>query len=85
MKVPKSLSSAKGCSSVGFLVCHVCQKFGVNNQFVPIAGPQCDLPSGKECQPETEPIEVAPCDDWPVGEMELNSVNNSVETDGKWG
>ena len=33
---PKSISSAKGCTSVNFPACSVCQKFGVYSQQLPI-------------------------------------------------
>ena len=76
-----------------FLVCHVCPKLGVHDQIVPIAAPQCDIPSGKVCQLDTAPIEVATCEHWSIGEVELNTVtisnmssdNKSVETTGMRG
>ena len=56
----------KGCSSVNSPACRVCQKLGS----------LCDIPSGKECQSDTAPSEAAPCEDWPIGEVELNTLND---------
>ena len=78
------------------LVCHVCQKLGAHDQFVPIAASlplNCDIHSGKECQLDTAQIEVATCEGRSTDEVELNAVTisnvsidrKSVETDGKRG
>ena len=63
-----------GCSSVNFPA--VCQKLVVYGQFVSIAASLCDISSGKECQPDTAPSEAAPCEDWLIGEVELNTLND---------
>ena len=54
--VSKPLSSAKGCSSVNFPVCGVCQKFGEYDQHLPRTAPQCDASSEEECQPDGVPL-----------------------------
>ena len=66
----------KGCSSVNSPACRVCQKLGVYGQFVSIAASVCDVSSGKECQPDTAPSEAAPCEDWLIGKVELNTLND---------
>ena len=67
--VPTSISSAKGCLSVNFPHCSVCQKLGVHSQHLPITAPsppppppssQYDIPSEGECRPDEVPLEVAP-------------------------
>ena len=90
---PKSVSIAKGCLSVNLSMCSVCQKVGVYKQHLPHTAPQYDIPSEGDCRPDEVPIELAPCDECLLDEVELNTVTISsmstnskpVETDGKRG
>ena len=97
-KTPKSVSSAKGCFSVNFPVCSVCQKLGVYSQQLPMTAPQSDISSEGEVQPDEIPEEAVPSGnsndkEWWPGEVELNTVTISnmsidskpVETDGRRG
>ena len=88
---PKSISGANGCTSVNFPTCSVSQKLGVCNRHVPATAPQCDIPREGQCRPDEVSIEVTPCEEWLLDEVELNTVTISnidrklVETDGKRG
>ena len=78
-KAPKFLSGAKGCQSVNFLVCSVCQKLGVYIQQLPITAQQYDISSEEEGRPDEIPEEAAPNgnsndEEWWPDEVELNAV-----------
>ena len=72
----------KGCLSVKFLVCSVCQTLGVYSQQLPITVPQYDISSEGESLPDEIPEEAAPNDnsndeEWWSDEVELNTVTIS--------
>ena len=86
----------KGCLSVNFPVCSVCQKLGVYSQQAPITAPQYDISSKGEGQPDEILEEAAPNsnsndEEWWPDEVELNAVtidnisidSEPVETDGR--
>ena len=76
--------SMKGCFSVNFHICFVCQKLGVYSQHLPITSLRYDIPSEGDCRPDEVPIEVAPCEEWLLEEVELNTVTiNSMSIDSK--
>ena len=95
---PTDLESAKGCTSVNFPACSVCQKLGVHSQQLPTTAPQCDISSEGEGQPDEIPEEAALSsnsndEEWWPNEVELNAVtigNMSIDckpvtTDGRRG
>ena len=94
---PESVPDVKGCLSVNFPVCSVCQKLGVY-QRLPNKAPQYDISSDGEDRPDEIPIGVAPSDnssdgEWWPDEVDLNAVaigNMSIDskpiaTDGERG
>ena len=64
---------------MNFTNCSVCQKLGVfkprfANEQLP---PHYDIPGEGECRLDEVPIEVAPCEEWLLDEVELKTVTFS--------
>ena len=78
---PKSVPSVKGCLSVNFSVCSVCQELGVY-RYLSIKVHQYDISSDGEGRPDKVPVEVAPSDHSKLGAW---WPHDPVETDGKRG
>ena len=75
---PKSVLDVKGCLSVNFSVCLVCQKLGVY-QRLPIEAPQYDISS----EGEDRPSDNSNDGEWWPDEVDLNAViigNMSIDS-----
>ena len=66
---PKSVPDVKGCTSVNFPACSVCQKLGVY-QRLPMKAPQYDISS----EGEDRPIDNSNDGEWWPDEVDLNAV-----------
>ena len=66
---PKSVPDVKGCLSVNFPVCSVCQKLGVY-QRLPVKAPQYDISSSGEDRPSDNSNDG----EWWPDEVDLNAV-----------
>ena len=85
---PKSESDVKGCLSVNFPACSVCQKLGVY-QRLPMKGPQCNISSKGEDRPSDNSNDG----EWGPDELDVNAVtvgnmsidSKPVATDGERG
>ena len=66
---PKSEPGSKGCLSVNFPACSVCQKLGVY-QRLPMKAPQCDISS----EGEDRPSDNSNDGEWGPDEVDSNAV-----------
>ena len=65
-------------------MCSVCQKLGVFDQLLPNTAHQHDIFGEGECQLDEVPGEVAPCEEWLLDEVELNTLTiRNMSIDGK--